>query len=174
MYENRSIEESLDIAWELLRTFPRNTLRKSRRRSKTSTTKGSKFDSYCSISTRIAKLRIFASKTCSRCVSFPISLVTGIVIRPSSIHLIYIHGLFGSPILFGRTMYWPLGWGDKTTPISFVPPRLRFLYNARIASRNIFYLPRPLSRNTSFCVLILAFPPLFVPKRKRKLWLVED
>jgi len=27
-YENRSIEESLDLAWELLRTFPRNMLKK--------------------------------------------------------------------------------------------------------------------------------------------------
>merc|ERR1739845_282740 len=33
-YENRSIEESLDIAWELLRTFPRNTLKKIKRKTK--------------------------------------------------------------------------------------------------------------------------------------------
>merc|ERR1712038_1306517 len=33
-YENRSIEESLDMAWELLRTFPRNTLKKIKRKIK--------------------------------------------------------------------------------------------------------------------------------------------
>jgi len=31
-YENRTIEESLDMAWELLRTFPRNTLKKIKRK----------------------------------------------------------------------------------------------------------------------------------------------
>merc|ERR1719471_2061372 len=33
-YENRSIEESLDIAWELLRTFPRNNLKKIKKKIK--------------------------------------------------------------------------------------------------------------------------------------------
>merc|ERR1712187_739022 len=33
-YESRSIEESLDMAWELLRTFPRNTLKKIKRKIK--------------------------------------------------------------------------------------------------------------------------------------------
>merc|ERR1712066_901937 len=33
-YENRSIEESLDMAWELLRTFPRNNLKKIKRKIK--------------------------------------------------------------------------------------------------------------------------------------------
>merc|ERR1712146_100162 len=31
-YESRSIEESLDVAWELLRTFPRNNLKKIKRK----------------------------------------------------------------------------------------------------------------------------------------------
>merc|ERR1711963_414837 len=33
-YENRSIEEYLDIAWELLRTFPRNNLKKIKKKIK--------------------------------------------------------------------------------------------------------------------------------------------
>jgi len=33
-YENRSIEESLDMAWELLRTFPRNMLKKLKKKTK--------------------------------------------------------------------------------------------------------------------------------------------
>eukprot|EP00492_Amphilonche_elongata_P003192 TRINITY_DN349_c0_g1_i1.p4 TRINITY_DN349_c0_g1~~TRINITY_DN349_c0_g1_i1.p4 ORF type:complete len:74 (-),score=24.55 TRINITY_DN349_c0_g1_i1:353-574(-) len=33
-YENRSIEESLDTAWELLRTFPRNNLKKIKKKIK--------------------------------------------------------------------------------------------------------------------------------------------
>merc|ERR1711981_1008704 len=33
-YENRSIEESLDISWELLRTFPRNALKKIKKKTK--------------------------------------------------------------------------------------------------------------------------------------------
>jgi len=33
-YENRTIEETLDIAWELLRTFPRNMLKKLKKKTK--------------------------------------------------------------------------------------------------------------------------------------------
>jgi len=33
-YENRTIEETLDMAWELLRTFPRNMLKKLKKKTK--------------------------------------------------------------------------------------------------------------------------------------------